>query len=106
MKTKLLVLVLLAGSSLFGATRFGFSVGFGGYGYPYAYPYYAPPPPIYYAPPAPRFGYTWIDGYWYPAGPRWVWRSGYWARPPYRGAYWVRARYVNRRYFPGYWRRW
>jgi hypothetical protein len=103
MKTKLLVLVLLAGSSMMAATHFGFSVGFGGYG---PYPYYAPPPPpIYYAPPPPRWGYTWIDGYWYPAGPRWVWRSGYWARPPYPRAYWVRPRYVNRTYYRGYWRR-
>jgi hypothetical protein len=104
MKTKLLALILVAGSSLFGRSHFGFCVGFG---YPYAYPHYVPPPApmVYYAPPAPRYGYTWIDGYWYPAGPRWVWRSGYWARPLYRGAYWVRPRYVNRIYYRGYWRR-
>ena len=110
MKTKLLVLVLLAGSSLFGAARFGFSIGFGGYGYPPPYRYYAPPPiyyarPVYYAPRAPGYGYTWIDGYWYPAGPRWAWHNGYWARPPFRGAYWVRPRYANRVYYRGYWRR-
>src|SRR5438093_700465 len=108
MKMKLLALILLAGSSVFAATHFGFSVGFGGYGYPYAYPYpyYVPPPPpvVYYAPP-PRYGYTWINGYWYPAGPRWAWRAGYWARPPYRGAYWVAPRYVNRVYYRGNWRR-
>ena len=51
MKTKLLALILVAGSSLFGRSHFGFSVGFG---YPYAYPHYVPPPApmVYYAPPA------------------------------------------------------
>ena len=104
MKTKLLGIFLLAGSSLFAGTHFRFSVGFGGYGYPY---YYAPPPPpvVYYAPPAPRYGYSWVNGYWYPSGPRWAWRSGYWARPPYARAYWVAPRYSNRVYYRGYWRR-
>lgn len=114
MKTKLLALLLLAGSACFARSHFSFSIGFGGYGYPaYAYPaysYYLPPPP-----PAPvvryvpryyvRPGYTWIPGYWYPVRHRYSWRAGYWARRPYRGAVWVAPRYHHNRYYVGYWRR-
>src|SRR5688572_12894279 len=104
MKAKLLGLIFLAGSSLFGASRWSVGVGFGGYGYPYYYP--PPPAPVVYAvPPRPAYNYQWIAGYWYPRGPRWAWRAGYWARPPYPRAYWVRPRYVNRVYYRGYWRR-
>jgi hypothetical protein len=107
MKTKLLVLLLLAGSSVFAATHVSIGVGVGGYGYG-GYGYYAPPPaPVvsYYAPVAPGPGYTWIDGYWYPVGPRWVWHAGYWGRPPYARARWVAPRYSGGRYFRGHWRR-
>lgn len=112
MKTKLLTFLLLAGSSLFARTHvsFGVGIGVGGYGPAYYAPppvYYAPPAPIgYYARPAyPGRGYSWIDGYWYPAGPRYAWRAGYWARPPYIGARWVAPRYYGRRFYGGYWRR-
>ena len=113
MKTKLLVLLLVAGSSVFAESHFSIGIGIGGYGpvyapaYAPAYGYYAPPPPapvVAYAP-APRPGYTWIDGYWYPAGPRYAWHAGYWARPPYARAYWVAPRYYGHRYYRGYWRR-
>lgn len=109
MKTKLIVLMLVLGAgSMFAETRFAFGFGVGpAFGPAY---YYAPPPPVYYPPPAyyppaPRFGYTWIDGYWYPHGGRYAWRAGYWARPPYRGAYWVRPRYYGGRYYAGFWGR-
>ncbi|MDQ2843586.1 MAG: hypothetical protein M3Y72_21600 [Acidobacteriota bacterium] len=104
MKSKLLALFLLAGSSIFAEPRFGigFGVNFGG-------GYYAPPPPLpvvsYAAPYAPGPGYSWVGGYWYPAGPRYAWRSGYWARPPYARAYWVGPRYYRHSYYPGYWHR-
>jgi WXXGXW repeat (2 copies) len=104
MKTKLLALLLFAGSSLFAGTHvfFGFGVGAPAHGY------YAPPlRSVYYAPPPlyARPGYTWIAGYWYPVGPRYRWRAGYWARPPYPGARWYAPRYYNHRYYSGYWRR-
>lgn len=105
MKTKLLALLLLAGSSAFAAH---FSVGIGIGGPAYGYGYYAPPPPpvVAYAPPAyPGPGYTWVGGYYYPVGPRYVYRAGYWARPPYAGARWVAPRYYGHRYYGGYWRR-
>src|SRR5262245_7160275 len=103
MKTRLLALLFLAGSSLFAGTRVFVGIGVGGYGPRY----YAPPPPaVVYAPPYPGPGYTWVDGYYYPVGPRYVWHGGYWARPPYAGAYWVRPRHYGYRYYPGYWRRW
>jgi len=104
MKTKLFVILLLAGTSLFAAPHFSIGVGIGvpAYGY-YAPP---PPPPVYaYAPAYVRPGYTWISGYWYPVGPRYAWRPGYWARPPYYGARWVGPRYYEHRYYDGYWRR-
>lgn len=100
MKTKLLALFLLAGSSMFAGSRFFFGVGIGG-------GYYAPPPAplVTYAPPVyARPGYAWVGGYWYPRGPRYAWHTGYWARPPYARAYWAGPRYYGHRYYPGYWR--
>jgi len=101
MRTKLLALLLLAGSSLFAENHWSINIGVGT---PY---YYAPPPPpvVAYATPSPGAGYTWIPGYYYPAGARYVWRSGYWSRPPYAGAYWVAPRYHEHYYYPGYWGR-
>jgi len=107
MKTKILALLLLAGSSAFAGVRFGIGIGVGGY-YPYGGYVYAapPPPPAYYAPaPVARVGYVWVPGYYYPVGPRWVWRAGYYARPPYAGAIWVAPRYYGGRYYTGFWRR-
>ncbi len=104
MKTKLIALLLVAGSSLFAGVHV--SIGFG-VGAPYGY--YAPPPPVvaYAAPayPAPGYGYSWINGgySWYSG--RYAWRPGYWGRPPYAGARWAAPRYYNHRYYGGYWRR-
>jgi hypothetical protein len=119
MKSKLFAVLFLAGSSLFAGPRFGFGFGFG-YA-PAPVPVYAAPPAplVAYAPPVVRPGYTWVGGYWYPAGPRWAWRGGYWypagprwawrggywARPPYARSYWVAPRYFGGRYYRGYWRR-
>src|SRR4051794_29446733 len=103
MKSKLLALVLLAGGSLFAGPRVFIGVGFGG-GYVVA----PPPPPVvtYYAPPvAPGPGYSWVAGYYYPYGGRYLWRSGYWAARPYVGARWIAPRYHSGRYYHGYWRR-
>jgi hypothetical protein len=107
MKARLLIMMLLTGSSMFAATRFFIGFGFGGYTPPPVVAYAPPPPPpvVAYYPPAPRPGYVYVRGYWYPSGPRYAWRAGYWARPPYRGAHWVAPRYHGRRYYPGYWRR-
>ena len=103
MKTKLLALLLLVGGSAFAGTHFFVGVGVGpAYGY-----YAAPPPPpvVAYAPPAPVVGYSWVPGYYYPVGPRYVWRTGYWARPPYAHAVWVGPRWNGGVYYRGYWRR-
>jgi len=103
MKTKLLALMFLAASSMFAGPRFFFGVGVGS-----AYGYYAAPPPpplVAYAPPAPGPGYTFVNGYWYPAGPRYAWHAGYWARPPYAHASWVGPRYYGHRFYAGHWRR-
>lgn len=80
MKSKLLVGMLLAGSSLFAAPRVSIGVGVGGFGFGYN----AAPPVVAYATPCPGPGYSWVDGYWYQAGPRRLWHAGYWAPPVYR----------------------
>jgi hypothetical protein len=101
MKTRLLLMAMLAGGSLFAETHWSFGIGIGTPGY-----YYAPPPPPvvpYAPPPCPGPGYTWITGYWYPGGSRYLWHAGYWARPPYAGGYWVAPRFYEHRYYPGYW---
>jgi hypothetical protein len=109
MKTKLLALAFLAAGAAFAGPRVFFGVGFGA-------PYYAPAPVVTYAPmpavpvaryvpPMPGPGYAWVGGYWYPAGARWGWRPGYWARRPYARSYWVAPRYYGRHYYGGYWRR-
>ena len=86
MKTKVLALLLMAGSTMFAGTRFFFGVNVGAprYGYYAAAPLPPPPPPVYYVRPAlPGPGYTWVEGYYYPVGGRRVWRPGYWRRPYY-----------------------
>jgi hypothetical protein len=106
MKTKLIVLALLASSSMFAATRFYVGARFG---YPAPAPvvrYAAPPAPLAaYVAPSPGPGYSWVNGFWYPVGPRYQWRAGYWVRPPYSRAAWVAPRYYGGRYYRGYWRR-
>ena len=102
MKTKLLVGLLLAGSSLFAAPRVSIGIGIGGYGYvPPPVVVYAPPYPVY-APPYPGYGYSWVDGYWYQVGPRRLWRAGYWAPPVYGRAYVGRGYYGGGYYGRGY----
>ena len=104
MKTKLLALLFAAGSLAFAGPRFFFGVGVGP---AYVGPAYvaAPPPVPVYVAPAPVAGYTWVPGYYYPVGPRYVWRAGSWARPPYAHAVWVGPRYFGGHYYSGYWRR-
>lgn len=95
MTKKLLIALLLAGSSLLAAPRIAIGVGIGipvgpAYVAPaYVAPAYVPPPayyapaPVYagpaFVPPAPGPGYFWTAGYWYVAGGRRIWRPGYWA---------------------------
>jgi hypothetical protein len=95
---KVIGALLLAGSSMFAGPRVYFGVGVG---VPVAPP--PPPPVIAYAAPAPGPGYAWVNGYYYPVGPRYVWRPGYWARPPYAGSVWVAPRYHRGHYHRGYW---
>jgi hypothetical protein len=50
------------------------------------YPSTPPPDPIpEYQPPAPGYGYGWINGYWDWTGYDWTWDAGYWA--PQEGGY-------------------
>jgi len=105
MKSKLLALLIMAGGTMFAGPRVFVGVGLGYAPAPVAV-YAAPPAPVVaYAPPSPGYGYTWVNGYWHPAGPRWSWRAGYWVRPPYARSYWVAPRYYGRRFYGGYWRR-
>ena len=124
MKAKLVLAILLSSISAMAAVHVGVSIG-GGWGYGpryYAPAYYAPAyyapgayvsmrfgPPVVrrvaYIPASPGYGYTWIPGYYYPVGPRYYWRAGYWSRPPYAGARWYGPRYHGGRYYHGHWRR-
>jgi hypothetical protein len=94
MKTKLLAVLLFAGSALFAAPAVVVGVGVG-----------APVPVAAYVGRAPGPGYVWVGGYRYPVGAGYGWHAGYWARPPYAHAYWVAPRYFGHRYYRGYWRR-
>ena len=92
MKKKLLAVMLLAGSSIFGQISIGIRIG--------------QPPPLRVMrsrPSNPGPGYLWIDGYWYPANNRYAWHNGYWTRPPYQGAVWSGPRYDGQQFFDGYW---
>ncbi len=113
MKKKLAILFLMVAGAVFARGRIFVGFGFGGWGpvaYPYPAPYvtYAPPvPPVvgYPAPAYPGPGYSWIAGYYYPVGARWVWRPGYWGARPWAGAVWVAPRWSGGRWYAGHWRR-
>jgi len=94
MKTKLLGLLLLAGSTVFAGPRVavGFGVGVGP-----AYSYYAappPPPPAVYVAPAPYYPVGVGFGYGF--------RPGYWGRAPYAR---VAPRFYGGRAYAGHFRR-
>ena len=77
MKTKLLVGMLLAGSSLFAAPRVSIGIGVGGFGFGYV----APAPVVVYATPCPGPGYAWVGGRWVPP----VYRRAYVGAPRFEG---------------------
>ena len=96
MKTRLMAILMLASGALFAETHVSIGVNIG------PRPYYGPAPVVVgaYRPACPGPGYVWIDRYydayrtWYP---------GYWAMPPYAGAYWVAPRFYGGHYYNGYW---
>ena len=93
MKTKMLVMMILAGGSMFAQTRVSIGIGFGGHGAGF----YQPPPS--YAvniPPCPGPDYTWVDGYWSQNYGRNTWVAGYWYRQPFSSGYQVVPRFDNR----------
>jgi hypothetical protein len=91
-KTKLIVLMLLATGAVFAQLSVGVRIG-------------APPPPrvVRMQPRSPGEGYAWVGGYWYPVGSHYKWHDGYWTRPAYNGARWVEPHHDGTRYFDGYW---
>ena len=97
MKTKLMVMMLMAGGALMAQTRVGIGVQFGGPA-PVAVP--APVAINAYQPPCPGPGYVWIEGYYDEYG---NWYDGYWALPPYVGAFWVAPRFFGGHFYAGYW---
>jgi hypothetical protein len=62
-----------------------------------------PPPRAYRVPARPGPGYEWVEGYQYPVKGKYRWHDGYWARPPYQGAYWVTPYYHDNHYYAGHW---
>ena len=92
MKSKVLAIFLLAGSSVFARGHFSVGVGIGVGGYrPYGGYYYSapvvPPVPVY-----PAYG----PGYVAPAP---------YVAPPCAGAIWFAPRWVGGRYYAGHWGR-
>ena len=91
MKTKVALLLLLAGTSMFAATHFSIGVGIGGYPYYYAPRYYAPPPVVYYPPSYvyPSYSYYYPGYSYYPSyryfAPRYGHRRSVYVAPHYRG---------------------
>jgi hypothetical protein len=82
MKTKLMAMLLMAGSTMFAGVRFGVGVGFG-------VPVPAPVVVAPVIPPCPGPGYVWSNGIWvapgpYFAGPRYF-GGRYYAHPVVRG---------------------
>ena len=69
MKTKLLAMVLMAGSTMFAGVRFGVGIG-------------VPAPVIVAQPPCPGPGYVWTNGVWVAPAYR-----GYWGGPRYYGGH-------------------
>ena len=92
MKTKVLVLMLLAAGAVFAQISIGVRIG-------------APPPPrvVKVQPRSPGEGYVWVAGYWYPVNNRYTWHQGYWTRPAYTGARWVEPHHDGQQFFAGYW---
>jgi hypothetical protein len=76
MKKKILVGLLLAGSTVFAAPRVSFGISIGAPG-----PVVVAPPIVAAAPPCPGPGYTFVDGYWQNFGGRRVWQAGFWRAP-------------------------
>lgn len=76
MKTKLMAMLLMAGSTMFAGVRFGVGVGFG-------VPVPAPVV-VNYMPPCPGPGYVFVNGVW--------------TLPHYDGDDWARPRYESGRY--------
>ena len=59
---------------------------------PTVYPATLPPDPIpEYQPPAPGYGFSWINGYWDWTGYDWTWNNGYWVKAGRVGATSARA---------------
>lgn len=100
MKKKLMAVMLVAGGSLFAQTRFSVGVQFGAPRYYQPAPVAPAPVATAYRPPCPGPGYTWVDGYYDGYGNL---VNGYWAMPPYSGAYWVAPRTYGGRFYAGYW---
>jgi len=97
MRPRLMVLMLMAGGALFAETHVAIGVRIGRPA-PVVVP--APVAVSVYRPPCPGPGYIWIEGYYDEYGD---WYEGYWALPPYAGAYWIAPRIVSGHFHAGYW---
>jgi hypothetical protein len=91
-KSKLIVLTLLAAGAVFAQFSVGVRIG-------------APPPVrvVRVQPRSPGPGYVWVGGYWYPVGNHYKWHNGYYTRPAYTGARWVEPHHDGHSYYAGYW---
>jgi hypothetical protein len=62
-----------------------------------------PPPRAYRVPARPNPNSVWVEGYQAPQGSHYKWHNGHWAKPPYKGAYWVEPYHSDGRYYAGRW---
>jgi hypothetical protein len=100
MKTRMMALLLVGAGALLAETHVSIGVHVGARP-SYVYVPAGPPPVAVVARPAcPGPGYVWVDGYRDGYG---AWFDGYWAMPPYVGAYWVAPRWAGHQFHPGYW---
>ena len=83
MKSKLLAMVLLGGSTLMAGSNFNIGISIGnvrpGPGRYVVQP--PPPPPLRYAVPrSPGRNFVYVPGYWVWNGNRYFWQDGYWTK--------------------------
>lgn len=92
MKTKLMILTLLAAGAVFAQLSVGIRIG-------------APPPVrvVRVQPRSPGEGYVFVAGYWYPVRGHYKWHDGYWTRPAYEGAHWVGPQHDGQQFYAGHW---
>jgi hypothetical protein len=100
MKSKLLAMLLMGGSTLMAGSNFNIGISIGNARpLPGRYIVQPPPPPPpvrYVVPRSPGRNLVWVPGYWVWTGNRYVWQDGYWAKNRGRNGFNNGYRYYGR----------